>query len=283
MIIGGQSQAPGRRPASVAATAFKSAETARTSRAETGCGLGSYEPGEPSPYGFDIIESCLTCKLRKDYLFCNLAPEAIEALEAITSPAAYPKGAILFVEGQASRGVFVLCQGRAKLSTSARDGKTIIVRIAKPGEILGLSAAVSGRLYEVTAEVLEPSQANFVGRQDFLNFLRQHGEAALRAAEQLSSNYHAAHEEIRSLGLSGSASEKLARLLLERAANMNHNKGEVRLKLALTHQEIAQLIGTSRETVTRIFSELKKRHILQVKGATLTIRNRAALEKLVSS
>ncbi|HEV8525101.1 MAG TPA: Crp/Fnr family transcriptional regulator [Terriglobales bacterium] len=241
------------------------------------------EASAPSPYGLDIIESCLTCKVRKDYLFCNLASGAIRDLETITSTGAYPKGAILFVEGQAARGVFVLCLGRAKLSTSSRDGKTIIVRIAEPGEILGLSAAVSGRPYEVTAEMLEPSQGNFVARQDFLNFLRQHGEAALRAAEQLSNNYHSAYEEIRSLGLSGSASEKLAKLLLERGAKANQNDGELRLRLALTHQEIAQLIGASRETVTRIFSHLKKKQILRVKGATLIIRNKAALEKLVSS
>jgi len=237
----------------------------------------------PSPYGLEIVESCLTCKLRKDYLFCSLASGAIGDLEAITSTGAYPKGAILFVEGQAARGVFVLCLGRAKLSTSSRDGKTIIVRIAKPGEILGLSAVVSGRPYQATAEILEPSQVNFIGRQDFLNFLRQHGEAALRAAGQLSNNYHSAYEEIRALGLSSSASEKVAKLLLERSADVSQNKGEIRLTLALTHQEIAQLIGASRETVTRIFSDLKRKQVLRVKGATLIIRNRAALEKLVSS
>ena len=237
-----------------------------------------------SPYGLDIIESCLTCKLREDYLFCNLSPASTKALESIKSTAAYPKGALLFVEGQSPRGVFVLCHGRAKLSTSSADGKTIILKIAEPGEILGLSATVSGKSYEVTAELMEPSQANFITRQDFLNFLRDHGDASLRVAEQLSQNYHSAYEEIRSLGLSHSASEKLAKLLLEWAKDGNgKDKGEVRLTVTLTHEEIAQLIGTSRETVTRALADLKKKQLVQVKGSTVVIRNKAALEKLAGS
>ena len=239
-----------------------------------------------SPYGLDIIESCLTCRMREDYLFCNLSTPSTKALEAIKSTAAYPKGALLFVEGQSPRGVFVLCHGRAKLSTSSADGKTIILKIAEPGEILGLSATVSGKSYEVTAELMEPSQANFITRQDFLNFLRDHGDASLRVAEQLSKNYHSAYEEIRSLGLSHSAAEKLAKLLLEWAKEGNGNgkdKGEVRLTVTLTHEEIAQLIGTSRETVTRALADLKKKQLVQVKGSTVVIRNKAALEKLAGS
>ena len=237
-----------------------------------------------SPYGLDIIESCLTCKMREDYLFCNLSVASTKALENIKSTAAYPKGAILFVEGQNPRGVFVLCHGRAKLSTSSADGKTIILKIAEPGEILGLSATVSGKSYEVTAELMEPSQANFITRQDFLNFLRDHGDASLRVAEQLSQNYHSAYEEIRSLGLSHSASEKLAKLLLEWAKEGNgKDKGEVRLTVTLTHEEIAQLIGTSRETVTRALADLKKKQLVQVKGSTVVLRNKAALEKLAGS
>ena len=240
-----------------------------------------------SPYGLDIIESCLTCKMREDYLFCNLSGSSMKGLETIKSTAAYPKGALLFVEGQNPRGIFVLCHGRAKLSTSSADGKTIILKIAEPGEILGLSATVSGKAYEVTAELMEPSQANFITRQDFLNFLRDHGDAALRVAEQLSKNYHSAYEEIRSLGLSHSAAEKLAKLLLEWAhdgkSKNGKDKGEIRLTVTLTHEEIAQLIGTSRETVTRALADLKKKQLVQVKGSTVVIRNKAALEKLAGS
>jgi CRP/FNR family cyclic AMP-dependent transcriptional regulator len=239
--------------------------------------------GMRSPYGLDIIESCLGCKLREDYLFCNLSPVALRTLDSIKSIAAYPAGAVLFLEGQPARGIFVLCNGRAKLSTSSADGKTIILRIAEAGEVLGLSATVSGKPYEVTAETLEPSQANFVNRSDFLNFLRGHGDAALRIAEELSNNYHAAYSEVRALGLSTSASEKLSRLLLEWSDKGKRSGENLRVTVSLTHEEIAQLIGVSRETVTRSFGELKRKQLIQVKGSTLIIRDKAALQKLVSS
>ncbi|MFL6301018.1 MAG: Crp/Fnr family transcriptional regulator [Terriglobales bacterium] len=168
-----------------------------------------------SPYGLDIIESCLTCNERDHYLFCNLSASALRSLEEIKSIATYPKGAVLFLEGQEPRGVFILCHGRVKLSTSSSDGKTVILRIAEAGEVLGLGASVAGHPYDTSAELLEPAQANFVDRKDLLNFLEKHGDAALRVAQRLSRDYHSACREVRSLGLSQSAAEKLARLMLE--------------------------------------------------------------------
>ncbi len=232
-----------------------------------------------SPYGLEIIESCLTCKMREEKIFCNLSNGALQALEAIKYTTAYPKGAVLFVEGQAPRGIFLLCKGRVKMSICSSDGKTLILKIAEPGEVLGLSATVSGKPYELTAETLDPCQINFVKREDFVRYLKEHNEVCLRVAEQLSDKYNTACHEIRSLGLSHSAAEKLAKLLLEWSEKNGGPGG--RVKLTLTHEEIAQMIGTSRETVTRLFAEFKKRQFIQLRGSTLVIRNRAALETLV--
>ena len=237
----------------------------------------------PNPYGLEIVESCLSCPHREERLFCNLSPAAVDRLATITSPASYPQGATLFVEGQTPRGVFIVCEGHVKLSTSSSDGKTLILKIAEPGDVLGLPATVSGRPYEVTAEVLDPVQANFIARQSFLSFLHDHSDAAVRVAEQLSETYQSAFAEMRTIGLSHSAEEKFARFLLDWSSDHARERGPVKLKLPLTHEEIAQMIGASRETVTRLFADLKKRRILQVKGSTLLIADRAELEKLVGS
>ena len=236
-----------------------------------------------APYGLEIIESCLSCPHREDRLFCNLPFRAVQELSAITSAGVYPRGATLFVEGQAPRGVFVLCSGRVKLSTSSSDGRTLILRMSESGEVLGLPATVTGKQYELTAEVIEPTQANFIAREDFLRFLRNHGEAALRVAQQLGETYHSAVAEMRTLGLSHSAGEKLARFLLELCTDDDKAKGETRLTVTLTHEEIAQIIGASRETVTRVFSDFKKKQLVQVKGSTIVIKNKAALEELVNA
>ncbi len=233
-----------------------------------------------APYGLEIIESCLACPHREERLFCNLPNAAVRRLDTITSSATYPKGATLFVEGQTPRGVFILCAGRVKLSTSSPMGKTLILRMAESGELLGLPATVTGKPYELTAEVAEPTQANFVTRADFLSFLREYGEAALRVAQQLGENYHSAIAEMRTIGLSNSAADKVARFLLELYDGQTHAKGPATLHLTLTHEEIAQRIGSARETVTRILADFKKREIIQVKGSSLTLRDREALTKL---
>lgn len=235
------------------------------------------------PYGLNIIENCLSCKFREDRLFCHLTPAALKQLSSIKSSAMYPKGALLFLEGQQPRGVFILCQGKVKLSMSSRDGKTIILKLAEAGEVLGLSATVSGRPYEVTAELVEPTQASFIARDQFLGFLKANGDAALRVAEQLSANYHSAYEEIRTLGLTASASEKLAKLILQWSSDAGDAKSSLKLRVSLTHEEIAEMIGTSRETVSRLFSDFKKKQLLEVKGSTLIIRNKSALQQIVQS
>lgn len=234
-----------------------------------------------APYGLTILDNCVACPVREEHLFCNLSPTALQKLSEIKSTAIYPKSAVLFIEGQQPRGVFVLCNGKVKLSTTSSEGKTLITKISNPGDVLGLNAAISNHPYEVTAEMLEPGQANFISRDALLQFLKQHGEVALRIAEQLSQNYFVAYEEIRTLGLTTSPAEKLAKLLLSWCPDKNQENGSAQIKMTLTHEEIAEMIGTTRETVSRLFSDFKKKQLLQVKGSTLVLRDKRALEKMV--
>jgi CRP/FNR family transcriptional regulator, cyclic AMP receptor protein len=236
---------------------------------------------KPWPYGLEIIESCPNCAVAKDRFFCDLSQGALAGLDVISSSATYPKGTILFVEGQEPRGVFIICNGRVKLTANSADGKSLILRIADSGEVIGLPGTISGRPYELTAEALEPIQANFIPRQEFLQFLREHGEAALRTAEMLCHIYHATHQEVKYLGLSGSAAEKLARFILDHVDSNAAADGTISAQQTLTHEEIAEMIGASRETVTRLFASFKKKKLIEVRGSTLVIKNKAELEKLV--
>lgn len=236
-----------------------------------------------TPYGLAVIESCLSCPVVKERLFCNLPQRALEALDSISFSSTYPKGALLFVEGQEARGVFVICNGRVKLSASSADGKSLILRIAEQGELVGVPGTIAGQPYEVSAETLEPLQANFIPREEFLHFLREHGDAALRVAEILCHIYQATFQEIKYLGLSGSAAGKLARFLLDRVGSGSEDNGSIRTTLTLTHEEMAEIIGASRETVTRLFARFKKKQLIEVHGSTLIIKSKAGLEKLVET
>jgi CRP/FNR family transcriptional regulator, cyclic AMP receptor protein len=236
-----------------------------------------------SPYGMEIVESCMSCKLRADRIFCDLPGPALQAFEKIKYTTSYPEGAVLFVEHQEPRGIYVICRGSVKLSASAANGKTMIVKIAQAGEVLGLSATVSGRAYGMTAVTLDPCQVSFIKREDFLRFLKDDVQVCFKVAEQLSEKYYAICNEVRSFGLSHSAAEKLAKLLLDwTSKNGEFSKSEPRVKLRLTHEEIGQMIGTSRETVTRLFADLKKQQILEARGSTLVIQDRAALREMAN-
>lgn len=135
-------------------------------------------------------------------MFCDLPADALQSFDAIKTVTLYPRGATLFAEGRQPRGVFVLCDGRAKLSICSESGKRLMLRIAGPGEVLGLSATMSGRTYELTAETLDSSQVVFVKRKDLLKFLRDHREACLQVVHLLSGDLHTAYERVRSIGLS---------------------------------------------------------------------------------
>jgi CRP/FNR family transcriptional regulator, cyclic AMP receptor protein len=236
-----------------------------------------------SPYGLPIIDNCLICNLRCESFFCSLPLSSLAAFDRLKQTAMYPEGAVIFVEGQPARGIFLICQGQAKLSTTSRDGKILIMRMASAGEVLGLDATVCGTPYELTVETMRPCQLAFVGRDDFMHFLSEHGDACLHAAQHLSHECHAAYEVIKSIGLSHSVSERIAKLFIELAAEGKVSNGEVRVKVALTHQEISQLVNTTRETVTRTLTDFKKRQLAELKGSTLIIHNKAGLEGLIGS
>ncbi len=234
-----------------------------------------------SPYG--LPAECFTCHLRSDNFFCALSRESLEAFNQVKQGAVYPEGAVIFVEGQAPRGIFMICQGQAKLSTTSRDGRTLILRIARAGEILGLDAVVTGKPYEVTVETMQPCRLTFVSRKDFLRLLKERGDAGLRAAQHISRDCRDAYDVVRSIGSSHSVAGRVAKFLLASAADGHVTNGVLRATLALTHEEIAQLTGTSRETITRTLTEFRKKEIVEIKGSTLIIHNKPALEQLVAA
>jgi len=222
-----------------------------------------------------------TSQARLDGEFFNkLSPHALRDIGAMTFPSTYPSGMILFSEKDPAPGIYIVLEGEVKLSMNSSDGRRLILRIARKGEILGLASALSGKPCEMTAETLYPARIAPIVRKDFLNFLSRHPEAYQTVTEELSRDYTMACEQLRTVGLSNSAPEKLARLLLEWSQNGKTTDGVVHFRFPLTHGEIGEFIGASRETVTRTLSVFKSRHLVAFHGSTLSIPSKAALESL---
>lgn len=234
-------------------------------------------------YGFDLFENCSACTWKRAGFFCDLPVASIEAFDALTFTNIFPKGAVLFSEGETPRGIFQLCHGSAKLSISSEDGKTLITRIVEHGEILGLSAAISGNPSTVAAETLAPSQVNFIRRADFLAFLDNSPAASANALRQLAAECEAATDRARAMELSQSAAGKLANLLLSWCAERGTATDDgIRIQVLMTHDDISHLINTSRETVTRLFRDLRDESVISVKGSSIFIHDKLRLEALLA-
>lgn len=231
----------------------------------------------PAPYGFNLSDGCLKCKFRRDGFFCHTSAAELKDFYAITSISAYPAGAVLFLEQQPPRGVFQICQGEVKLCLSSKQGKTLTLKVAGPGDVLGLEAVLSGAPYEATAESLRPCQLAFVSSRDFRSYLHKHPAAFRRAARHLALQYKAACEQLSAIGLGASVVDRTVRFLLDWSAQANVPGNGNRSALPLNHEQIGERIGASRESVTRTLSMLRKRGLIESRRSTLIIPDRAAL------
>jgi CRP/FNR family transcriptional regulator len=210
--------------------------------------------------------------------FQKLSPAAQKDFASLQIPMHYPVGRVLFSEQQAASGVYVVLDGEVKLSINSSEGKRLSLRIVHAGEVLGLTSALSGGPFEMTAEALHAARIAPIGRREFLGFLMRHPEAYQIVTEAVSAQFNMACQQLRTMGLASTAPERLARLLLEWSERGQMTEHGTRFRFSLRHEEIGEFIGASRETVTRTLTTFKLRGLVALNGSTLTIPNRSALE-----
>ena len=216
---------------------------------------------------------------RGSEFFKSMPAEALADFERLLAPSAFPTGVVIFSETQPCSGIYVVLEGEVKLSINSADGRRLSFRIAKAGEVLGLSSALSGGAYEMTADTLYPARIAHISQHVFLQFLSRHPAVYQSVAREMVRTYHAACEQLRMVGLSASVPERLARLLLVWSDEPDQiPERPARCRLSLTHEQIGEFIGASRETVTRTLSIFKNHHLVAQHGCTLTIPSRVALE-----
>lgn len=233
--------------------------------------------------GAGTRQTCTTCHVATHNSFCEIRTAELADLEKVRFRRSYPARATLFVQGQTCNGAFILCEGHVKLSTAASDGRVVTFGIAGPGDLLGLSAALTGGDHETTAEALEDCHVNFLSTPELIRFLNAHPDACLNAARQLSRDYQEAFKRVCSLASSDTVANKLARLFLNWSGNGHSDLSRIRLENVFTHESLGEMIGVSRETVTRALKQLREGQIATLKGNTLTIYSRPRLRALAGS
>jgi len=190
-------------------------------------------------------------------------------------------GKILTAEGEPARGVFILRTGRATVSISSSEGRMVILRIAQPGDLLGLNAALRSAYYNTTVKTIESCRTDYIPRAELVELMQKNQTAAQAISQILSREVAELTERARSLLLPQTANAKLARLLLEWSEQSGtSNSPAAQIPRNFTHEEIAHMICTSRETVTRLLASLNTRRIIQTTSDSILICNRAALQKI---
>jgi CRP/FNR family cyclic AMP-dependent transcriptional regulator len=214
---------------------------------------------------------------RTGEFFKDLSIEAKSDFELLARRFHCPGATVLIWEEQRPSSILVLLDGKVKISMNSFDGKRFLLGVAGAGDILGLNSVISGNPSEIRAESMYPCTIASLHRQDLLNFLRRYPIAFQNVATELSSHYTRACERLRMFGLTSSVKSRVAALLLEWCRGARRTRCGTQIWCVLTHQEIGEYIGASRETVTRILSDLKNRGLMELRGTILIIPSRSAL------
>lgn len=228
------------------------------------------------------MTDCLNCPQACKHPFCNLSEKSRSFLEGNSIPMEYRRGNILFREGDECSAVFVICSGRVKISATSREGRTFILRITGAGDVLGMGSALEGDEYEVTAEAIEPTQVRVLRTRVFKQMVQEFADASLGAAKTLARDYRAVFDEACLIALPGSPAGRLARLILDWAADAKYSGTQPSVTMPLTHEELASMTATTRETVTRTLGRFRKEKLISIHGVVLNVLQPAALERLSS-
>ena len=209
--------------------------------------------------------------------FKGLPIEARRDLEFLATHFQHPAAMVLIREEQEPSSILFLLEGEVNISMNSVEGRRFLLGVAGPGDMLGLTSALCGDLSGIRAETRYPCRVAAIDRADFLEFIVFHPAACQNVARELSQHYARAGERLRILGLASSATAKLAMLLLEWCRRGQTTPNGIQIRCVLTHGEIGECIGVSRETVTRAMTEFKNQGLVKTRGSALIVTSRGAL------
>jgi len=228
------------------------------------------------------FNGCGACSLRAATIFSGLDNSGVPEFEGMLQRLVYPKGVVLFLKGEKPRGIYCICSGRVKLSTHSHDGKSLVAGYPSAGSVIGIRAVLSGQPHDFTARTVEESQLSFMDKEDFLGFLRRNGNVCLRLAESLGEELSRAYEDLRNAALAG-PEERLASLLLRLCDDFGESTPEgIVIKLGVSQDEMAEMAGMSRRTLTRALTRLKSMELIECGRRVTIVRDKSALQNLLS-
>lgn len=228
-----------------------------------------------------VIRHCMDCPVRGSSRLCDVPEDVLREIDAEKQQVSYPAGSILYREGESARRAFVMCKGEVRLTRTSADGNGTILKIARSGELLGVGEAVRNIEYVATAEVTEESSIACLGREQLIGLMGRHSIAATRISQFLSWECSNVFVDLCLLRQPSCAAVKLGQFLLRWVETRPHCC-EQWISIPYTHSDMAQMLGASRETVTRLLSSFRRGHMLQMKRKRLRVIDLAALREVAN-
>ncbi len=217
--------------------------------------------------------------LKKLPIFSQLKAEELKKILSITNIKNYKKGSVIFMEGDKGEAFYFIKSGKIKISKSSKDGKELILNIYGENNVFAEVTIFNDINYPATAEVLEDASVGVIRNIDLEKLIRYNADMGLNLIKILSKRLFNAQMKLKQLALND-AYFRTADVLIRLSQNLARQRnGEIELNLELSRQELANMIGTARETVSRVLSRFKKEGSIDIIGKKIIIKD---IEKLKS-
>ncbi len=221
----------------------------------------------------ESICSLCSCHIGKNTLFTGLNTRQLDAFKDVVSISAFKKREVVFMEGDECTGLYIIRTGRVKVVRSSHAGKEQIIKILKPGDMLGFEALYDGRTYRNTAMAMDDCELCYMEKNSFFSILVKEPDISRKLIISMGRELDQAYDRIGSLGLLN-AREKLAHLLYTLASEYGTRCDRVvKLNLTLSRLEIAELLGITQETSIRLLKSFKDEGILDIKRKEIVIKS----------
>lgn len=222
--------------------------------------------------------SCSVCELKSNSLFRNCNKDEVEQMDSNKNNSLFKKSQYIFMEGNRPFGIYCISEGKVKITKINSEGKEQIVRLVKPGDVLGYRALMAGEKYSASAIALEDTKVCFIPESEFVTLLAQNPKVTTDLFSLLSKALGEAEEKITKLALKP-VRERLAEALLLLLRTYK-KADEQQFSISISREDLASIVGTAKETVIRFLSEFKDDKIVSSKGSTITIIDEKKLVKL---
>lgn len=206
-------------------------------------------------------------------IFSDLPQEIILKISAIGMKRKYEKDSLILVEEESGSALFVIINGKVKVARTSTDGREVILSILGESDFFGEMAILDGLTRSASVIAMENSELFIIQRDDFLNLLKEHPEVSINLLQELTRRLRSADMKIKALSLKD-AEGKVATVILQLAEDIGKIKqGIVEIEKLPLQQDLANMAGTSRETISRTLHSFAKKGLVELDGSKLRILN----------